>query len=132
MSCVIPRQYLYSTNVEPMFSKFSIFLVLSLLLVSCFHDIYKQLLKVSIGLGLGLVFVHLGLIFCVFFWFSLDYFVVVLSAPHWPGAPPFLLSIHFLISCSFFAFLICFTYFLLLFIPSLSMRIVSLFPGWRS
>ena len=44
-------------------------------------------------------------------------------SPIWTGAPPFpSLSIHFLIFCSFFLspfpFLICFTYFLLLFIPS--------------
>jgi len=34
----------------------------------------------SVGLGLGLVFVHLFTcsILCVFFWFSLDYFVLVL------------------------------------------------------
>jgi len=31
-------------------------------------------------LGFSLVFVHLGLEFCVFFWFSLDYFVLVLFA----------------------------------------------------
>jgi len=35
---------------------------------------------VSVGLGLGLVFVHLflGLVFCMFFCFSLDYFVLTL------------------------------------------------------
>jgi len=38
---------------------------------------YEHLLKINVGLGLVFVFVHL---FCVFFWFSLDYFVLVLFA----------------------------------------------------
>jgi len=40
----------------------------------------EQLLQVSIGLGLGLC-ICLDLAFCVcFFWFSSDYFVLVLFA----------------------------------------------------
>ena len=42
----------------------------------------RQFLQVRVGLGLGLVFVHLflGLVFCMFFCFSLDYFVLALFA----------------------------------------------------
>ena len=40
----------------------------------------EQFLKMSVGLGLGLVFVCLGLPYCVFFCFSLDYFVPLLFA----------------------------------------------------
>jgi len=42
---------------------------------------HEQFLKMSVGLGLGLVFVRLFTfsILC-FFWFSLDYFVLVLAA----------------------------------------------------
>ena len=45
------------------------------------HTMYEQFLKMSAGLGLGLVFVRLirFSILCVF-WFSLDYFVLVLFA----------------------------------------------------
>jgi len=41
---------------------------------------YEQFLKLSVGLGLGLVFVWLFRfnILCVFFWFSINHFVLVL------------------------------------------------------
>jgi len=47
----------------------------------CTHT-YEQFLHVSVGLGLGLVLVYVFrfCILCVFFWFSLDYFVLVLFA----------------------------------------------------
>jgi len=42
---------------------------------------YQQFLKMSVGLGLG-CFVRLFRfsILCIFFWFSLDYFVILLFA----------------------------------------------------
>jgi len=39
---------------------------------------YEQFLKMTVGLGLALVFLHLFRFNIVFFWFSLDYFVLVL------------------------------------------------------
>jgi len=45
------------------------------------NDMHEQFLKMSVGLGLGFVFVHLfRCSIFVFSWFSLDYFVLVLFA----------------------------------------------------
>ena len=41
----------------------------------CTHNF----VKLSVGLCLGFLCTYLGLAFCVFFWFSLDYFVLVYS-----------------------------------------------------
>jgi len=42
---------------------------------------HKQLLQMSVDLSLCIVFGHLlRLAFCTFFWFILDYFVIVLFA----------------------------------------------------
>jgi len=42
---------------------------------------YEQFLKMSVAFRFSFSFVHLfGLTFCVFFWFSLDCFVLVLFA----------------------------------------------------
>jgi len=48
-----------------------------------YAHVYEQFLKMAVVLGSGFVFwciCTLGLAFCVFFWFSLDYFVLVFFA----------------------------------------------------
>ena len=41
---------------------------------------HEQFLKLDVGLGLVFVRLFRSSIFCFFFWFSLDYFVLVLVA----------------------------------------------------
>jgi len=70
---------------------------------------YEKLLQMCVGLDLALVFVHLLCFpFCVFSWFSLDYFVSVLFAFLWPPyligqAIIFLLCGFYLLLSSFFS-----------------------------
>ena len=54
---------------------------------------HEQFLQMSVGLGLGLVFVHLFKVaFCLFFWFSLEYLVI----------PPYGSMGGYLVHCVYF------------------------------